>query len=94
MLIQLISYIRPILFGCCIGLVYGLLFIYQKGAFFSNRTSNAMQLWAHQLFSTMARFIGVAFLVWYLLPLPKIHLILVMMSFLIFFWVIVSQYKG
>lgn len=95
MLTQLASYVGSIIIGCCIGFLYGLLFMYQKkGAlFFANRSSN-IQSWANQISLTVFRFIIIAIILHYLLPLPKIHFILVMMSFLLLFWVVVIQYKG
>ena len=94
MLIQLASYAGSIIVGCCIGLLYGLLFMHQKkGALFHADQQSGIQSWINQILLTVTRFIAIAFIIWYLLPLPKIHFILVMMSFLVLFWVVVTQYK-
>ncbi|HML19184.1 MAG TPA: hypothetical protein PKD74_01245 [Candidatus Dependentiae bacterium] len=90
---QLASYLGSVLLGCCFGLLYGLLFIHQKkGALFNGQ--NSWQYWPNQIVSTFVRYAGIAFIVWYLLPLSKIHFILVMLNFFVFFWVVIIQYKG
>ena len=95
MITQLASYAGSIIVGCCIGFLYGLLFMHQKkGALFYADQQNSMQSWINQFFLTVSRFIIIAIIIWYLLPLPKIHFILVMISFLVLFWVVVTQYKG
>lgn len=95
MFTQLISYIGSMIVGCCIGCLYGLLFIYQKkGALFRTRQPNNIQSLIKQIFLTVIRISIIAIIVWYLLPLPKIHFILVMTNFFILFWIVVNQYKG
>ena len=95
MLTQLASLAGSIIVGCCIGYLYGLLFMNQKkGALFYADQQNGIQSWVNQLFLTVSRFVIIAIIIWYLLPLPKIHFILVMMGFLICFWRVVTQYKG
>jgi ABC-type transport system involved in Fe-S cluster assembly fused permease/ATPase subunit len=80
--------------GCCIGYLYGLLFIYQKKGALSRTGQNSIQSSISQIMLTVIRFSCIAAIIWYLLPLPKIHFILVMMNFFIFFWIVVTQYKG
>ena len=94
MLTLLTSYTGSIIVGCCIGYLYGLLFIYQKkGALFC-AGQNSVSALINQIVLTMVRISIIAAIIWYLLPLPKIHFILVMMNFFIFFWIVVTQYKG
>ena len=82
MLIQLASYAGSIIVGCCIGFLYGLLFMYQKkGALFNAHQQTSVQSWINHIVLTVVRFAIIAIIIWYLLPLPKIHFILVMMSF-------------
>ena len=95
MLTQLSSYAGSIIVGCCIGFLYGLLFMRQKkGALFGADQQTGLQSWSNQILLTVLRFVVIAVIIWYLLPLPKIHFILVMLSFLVLFWVVVIQYKG
>jgi ABC-type transport system involved in Fe-S cluster assembly fused permease/ATPase subunit len=94
MLTQLTSYAGSIVVGCCIGYLYGLLFVYQKKGALSRIGHNSIQLLISQIIVTVIRFSIIAAIIWYLLPLPQIHFILVMMNFFIFFWIVVTQYKG
>ena len=95
MLTQLASYAGSIIIGCGIGYLYGLLFMYQKkGALFNAGQQNSIPPLINQIFLTVIRFAIIAIIIWYLLPLPKIHFILVMTSFFILFWFVVTQYKG
>lgn len=94
MLTQLASYAGSIIVGCCIGYLYGLLFIYQKKGALYRTGQNSVQSSINQIVLTIIRFSIIAAIIWYLLPLPKIHFILVMMNFFIFFWIVVTQYKG
>ena len=95
MLTQLTSYILAISVGSCAGFFYGLLFMYQKkGALFNTKRQNTVQHLLNQIFVTSIRFGLIALSVWYLLPWPKIHFILIMISFFVLYWIVVIQYKG
>jgi len=94
MLTQLASLLISILVGCCIGYLYGLLFVYQKKGAFLNHQLYGIQSSVKQIFLTVIRISMIAIIIWYLLLLPKIDFILVIVSFFLFFWIVVMQYKG
>jgi len=85
--------------GSVAGSIYGLLFIAEKqGALFRILPSDEMEkkrrlpigLVPHFLW-TLLRLILLALLLLYLLPLGTIPFILVMISFLLFFWFIITR---
>jgi cell division protein FtsW (lipid II flippase) len=95
MLTLFASFLVSIIVGGCIGYLYGLLFIYQKkGALFNDSQHHNVQSLISQIFLTVMRIASIALIIWYLLPLPKIDFILVMLSFFILFWIVITQYKG
>lgn len=80
--------------GCCMGMLYGLLFVHQKkGALFNESNTESFTYSLSQLGMTIARFLGFTLIMWYLLLLPKIQIILFMTTFLGVFWAIVIH-KG
>lgn len=95
MLIQLASFGLSLIIGCVFGFSYGLLFLYQKKRALSFDSSNACSLffWSHHIIFTALRMAGITLALCYLLPLPKIHFILVMISFMLIFWVVITQDK-
>ena len=95
MVTQLASLLISTFVGCCIGYLYGLLFIYQKkGALFNTKQQDGGNPLLRQILLTVTRFSVIAFIIWYLLLLPKIHFILMMMSFFTLFWIVIIRYKG
>jgi len=95
MLIQLAFISLSIVVGCILGLIYGLLFLNQKkrALFDTDKSTNFFSFWLHQLLYASLRIGGMTLIILYLLPLPKIHFIMVMISFLIIFWIVITQHK-
>ncbi len=84
-----------VLCGCGAGYLYGLALIVQRQkVVIGARTQSTTKFWSRYLGMSIIRMGAVTTMVCYLLPLPRINLILVMGSFLVFFWIAVIRGGG
>lgn len=82
--------------GIAAGAIYGYIFGYSQKTSIAttfNRRNNMYTVWLNVVCTTIMRGVFCYACVFYLLPLPKIHLILLLIVFIVAFWMTILSSK-